>query len=191
MLLKEVQSTEQWLESVGIEKYRIGADGKVNVNGNVILTRKKMPGGRFPVKFGKVTGTFNCEYTGLTTLEGAPEFVGKSFFCTFNNIKTIEFLPRHIGETCGCSENQITSLHNVHRYVRHVQRFYLRTPEITSSVLGLFLIKGLEFYNVNIPEKADEIVWEYFERGGDDRRSIMLLCQNALIEAGFANLATT
>jgi len=62
------------------------------------------------VKFGVVTGIFDCSNNSLTSLVGAPQEVGVSFFCTNNSLTSLEGAPQEVGEDFYCSNNSLTSL---------------------------------------------------------------------------------
>jgi hypothetical protein len=62
------------------------------------------------VKFGKVTGYFDCDNNSLTTLEGAPKRVGEYFSCSNNQLTSLVGAPKRVGEYFSCSNNQLTSL---------------------------------------------------------------------------------
>ena len=68
------------------------------------------------IRFGTITGYFDCSQNNLTSLEGAPEMVGKnsrgcleSFDCSYNNLTTLEGGPRLV-ENYDCSHNNLISL---------------------------------------------------------------------------------
>lgn len=83
------------LFALSIKNYTVRNDGTVDVEGDVVLTDKKLT--KLPVKFGKITGSFSCDHNKLTSLEGAPEFVGKYFDCRFNKLISPEGAPKFIG----------------------------------------------------------------------------------------------
>ncbi len=56
--------------------------GKFDVYGNVNLKGKKLA--EIPFQLGKVTGYFYCSENRLTSLKGAPEYVGNYFDCMDN-----------------------------------------------------------------------------------------------------------
>jgi hypothetical protein len=62
------------------------------------------------VRFGKVSGDFGCEENRLTSLEGAPQEVGRAFCCTNNQLTTLVGAPREVGEDFYCYNNQLTTL---------------------------------------------------------------------------------
>ena len=62
------------------------------------------------VQFGKVSGDFGCEENRLTSLEGAPQEVGRAFYCTNNQLTTLVGAPREVGEDFYCYNNQLTTL---------------------------------------------------------------------------------
>jgi ribose 5-phosphate isomerase RpiB len=117
---------EDILDELKIKNYTIYKDGTVDVNGDVYLTSLGLT--KIPVKFGKVTGNFNCsnnqltslknapkEVTGyfdcscnkLTSLKNAPEKVGRSFDCSFNNLTTLEYAPKEVNGYFNCSYNKV------------------------------------------------------------------------------------
>ena len=62
------------------------------------------------VRFGSVSGHFNCSKNSLTSLEGAPQSVGGSFDCSINELKSLEGAPQSVGGSFDCSENELKSL---------------------------------------------------------------------------------
>ncbi len=62
------------------------------------------------IRFGKVTGYFNCSYNNLTSLDGAPLEVGGNFYCYNNQLKNLEGAPKEAGKDFHCSYNKLTSL---------------------------------------------------------------------------------
>ena len=64
------ESIHKACEKYGIKDYQI-VDGKVNVEGDVDLSRKNLI--RLPVRFGIVKGFFWCNGNKLTSLEGCPQ----------------------------------------------------------------------------------------------------------------------
>ena len=74
----------------------------VNVDGNVDMNNDKASmygfGHVIPVKFGIVTGYFDCHNCDLTTLNNAPKVVRGSFDCSWNKLTTLDDLPEYIGD---------------------------------------------------------------------------------------------
>lgn len=88
--------------------YDIQPDGIVNVNGNVSIDYHNLT--ELPIRFGKVSGFFDCQGNGLTTLEGCPHTVNGMFVCQYNQLTTLEGGPKYVGGYYDCSNNQLTSL---------------------------------------------------------------------------------
>ena len=82
-------------------------DGLYNVKGDVELNKKVE---KLPVKFGSVTGYFNCSYNKLITLEGFPNYIGSNFYCDSNNLTSLEGCPTKVGGYFYCRDNNLTSL---------------------------------------------------------------------------------
>ena len=62
------------------------------------------------VRFGKVTGDFDCSHNRLTSLEGAPRKVGGFFRCTMNNLTSLKGSPQEVRKNFDCSDTSLTSL---------------------------------------------------------------------------------
>ena len=98
----------------GIKNYTINEDGSIDVDGDVNLSNTINSGARIltelPLKFGKVSGHFNCSYNELRSLEGAPREVGGYFDCSNNQLTSLSGSPREVGRYFHCNNNQLTSL---------------------------------------------------------------------------------
>jgi hypothetical protein len=92
-----------------ITNYTINSDGSIDVEGDVLINFKRDLG-KLPLRFGRVTGKFKCVRSGLTTLEGCPQFVGGDFDCSANNLTTLEYGPQEVLGSYNCSFNQLSSL---------------------------------------------------------------------------------
>jgi hypothetical protein len=59
----------------------------------------------------------------LTTLKGAPESVGEDYFwCTGNRLTSLEGAPQYVGDTFGCQENsELQNLEHAPRDFRRLQ----------------------------------------------------------------------
>ena len=112
----EIQKINKFCERYQIMNYTINDDelsddyGSIDVDGTVYLVRIGIT--KFPIKFNKVTGDFNCYSSGLTTLEGSPKYVGGNFDCTSNKIYTLEGFNSEIVDFFYCYDNPIENLIN-------------------------------------------------------------------------------
>ncbi len=99
-----------------IRNYTINPDGSVDVDGDVSLynyrsyDRFSVRFTKLPLKFGKISGVFDCSYNDLTTLEGSPREVGGYFKCGHNKLTTLEGSPREVGGTFDCGDNKLTTI---------------------------------------------------------------------------------
>ena len=98
-----------------IKKWILGTyeivDGFYNVKGNVkIQDLDKLNLIELPIKFGIVSGYFECSRNKLISLKGCPERVGNTFSCAFNELITLEGCPKEVGDDFNCSNNQLISL---------------------------------------------------------------------------------
>ena len=69
------------------------------------------------LRLNKVDGDFWCENNNLTSLQGAPKYVGGSFYCHFNNLTSLQGAPKYVGGYFSCHNNKLTSLQGVPKHV--------------------------------------------------------------------------
>ena len=168
----------KWLDKYYITNYTIRPDGIVDVDGDVFL--RGMTATAFPVQFGHVSGWFNCAYTPITSLQGAPTSVGGSFYCVNTSIKSLQGAPTSVGGDFNCACTPITSLQGAPTSVGGYFNCY-NTP--ARDMLKLFNIKGLKRVYIDFGP-IDYIINKWLPSG--DFSS----CQDELIEAGFKQYAT-
>ena len=73
----------------------------IDVIGNVIINSYKEPAFPEYIKFGNITGSFECSYCDFESMNGFPQKVDKDFTCFHcSNICSIEGLPNVIGRDC-------------------------------------------------------------------------------------------
>jgi hypothetical protein len=87
----------------------INPDGTVDITGDCSLKSDKKVN-QLPVKFGKVSGNFDCSHNQLTSLVGAPQSVGGYFDCGYNKLTSLIGAPQSVGGYFSCHRNQLTSL---------------------------------------------------------------------------------
>ena len=137
--------------------------------------------GKQPMHF---NGHFSCSNKKLTSLKGAPSSVSGYFSCYSNNLTSLEGAPSSVGGHFVCSRNKLTSLHNIHKQIKHIGLYaYFECNPITSCVLGLLLIDGLE--KVYLDTNGVEDIINKHLKGERD----VFACQEELIEAGFDEFA--
>jgi hypothetical protein len=89
-------------------KYTLNKDNSIDVEGDVDLLHRNLT--EMPVKFGKVTGNFNCSSNELTSLKGCPITVTGDFYCSFNKLTSLKHGPITVSGDFYCFRNQLTSL---------------------------------------------------------------------------------
>jgi len=95
-------------EKYNIKKYTVNPNGSVDVNGDVYLYNKYLT--ELPLKFNKVTGSFDCRFNDLTNLEGCPNYVGWDFQCSYNKLTSLEDSPSYINRDFWFDNNALTTL---------------------------------------------------------------------------------
>ena len=104
--------TEEELLKRFIEGYsgKLNPDGTYDFDCSLYNLSSVVKNGKFIIKFGKVKGNFYCYECGLTTLEGAPKYVGGSFYCSYNNLTSLKGAPERVEGNFDCAFNDLTSL---------------------------------------------------------------------------------
>lgn len=102
------KSVKEICEEYRIKNWSINSEGLVDVDGGVYLSVKGLT--KIPLKFGNVTGDFDCNDNLLTSLEGSPREVGGSFYCASNQLTSLEGAPENLSGNFYCCDNQLTTL---------------------------------------------------------------------------------
>jgi hypothetical protein len=118
----------------------INSQGLVDVAGSV-RTKSKLT--ELPVKFSHVSGYFNCDYTQLKSLAGAPHSVDGAFSCDHNPLTSLTGAPHSVGGDFRCTGSQLTSLTGAPHSVGGDFRCYSNP---LTSLAGAPASIGGEFY---------------------------------------------
>jgi len=114
-LFESFEDIDSICKKYNIVNYTINDDGTVDVDGSVNLNTKGLT--KLPLRFGRVTGNFDCYNNKLTTLDGCPDHVGGDFDCSRNQLTTLEGAPKEVNGDFYCSNNQLTTLEGAPSYV--------------------------------------------------------------------------
>jgi len=138
------------LDDVVVGTYVIDKDGTVDVDGDVILSKKgaNWTMETLPYKFGKVTGYFDCSDSQLTSLKNSPDEVGKDYSCMFLDLKDLKGSPRIVGGNFYCNMCNLTSLKYGPDIVGadyHIFGNHLRSLEGLETVINGELIGTQQF----------------------------------------------
>jgi hypothetical protein len=195
----------QWLDQYEIKNYTIRPDGIVDVKGDVDLPNFRET--TIPIQFGTVTGAFDSQASGITSLKGVPQLVGQMFTCSDTKIISLMGAPQHVGGEFYCHDTKITSLAGCPKHVGGL--FDCRSTQIRSfsgvdkiikyiggdfyysgkqaylptHLLGLLLIKGITRFHIDTGGPIDKIMNRYVGTGD------ILSAQDELIDAGFTDQA--
>jgi hypothetical protein len=107
-------------------------NGIINLSGGRSVSFK-LGNKRLPFKFGKTDGSFFTEHSGITTLDGSPDYVAVSFNCSYNNLKTLKGAPSFCGNSFACIHNKLKNLVGAPQHVK--ASFNCSSNELT-SLLG-------------------------------------------------------
>ena len=150
---------KEWLDKHEIRNYTIRPDGIVDVDSNLDLSqvRDKI----LPVQFGKVSGRVYCGHAQLTSLQGAPQYVGGDF---------------------SCWQIKMLSYSGIDKNIKRIDGIFLGHEDAT-HLLGLLLVKGIKQILINNSGPTDKIMNKYLGTGD------ILSAQDELIDAGLFDQA--
>jgi hypothetical protein len=126
------QEIHKLCEQYDIQNYTIN-NGLVDVEGDVDVGFWRMD--ELPLRFGSVTGSFDCTSMGLTTLKGCPHTVGTSFYCGSNRLTSLEHCPVSIGTFFNCDDNRIDDVNHLPEHLG--KTFYCKKNPIGSIFTGV------------------------------------------------------
>ena len=90
------QEQKDWLDKCTRGRWRFNAQtGLVDVQGDFHCYQQGLDSFK-GVRFGHVSGGFNCYGNKLTSLEGSPQSVGGDFYCYRNNLTSLKGFPMEI-----------------------------------------------------------------------------------------------
>jgi hypothetical protein len=183
------------------EAIEVEQDGTVNVSSNCVAHQEMA---RFPVKFGRIEGTFIADRCNLATLAGSPkhvngifsvngnflstlaggpEYVGEDFFCDKNHLTDLKGAP-NVTDNFSCEDNPLVSLEGLPVNSEMIHVTYQKN-------LGLLRLVGVKAAAVVVSHELHEVdaILEKYMGQGPDLRSRILQCQKELISAGYAGNA--
>ena len=104
------QEQRDWLDECTEGKWQVNPQtGLVDIEGNFKCFRQGLTDFK-GVRFGNVSGDFDCYSNKLTSLEGSPQSVGRDFYCSRNQLTSLKGAPQSVGKDFDCSGNSLTSL---------------------------------------------------------------------------------
>lgn len=105
---------------------------------NVQASQVKFRGNnQIPVKLGTISGRFECDGCGLTTLQNAPHTVTGEFTCSRNQLKSLEGGPRVVQGNYMCNRNMLVSLQGAPQQLSGLLSAINQTDDSLVSLIGL------------------------------------------------------
>lgn len=197
---------EKWLVDHGITRYSFNQNGEVDVDGDVHVLRESET--ELPVKFGTINGDFMCSASEYTSLKNTPHTVRGDFFFNHAQLSSVAGGPQTVENTlCYSGNTNITSLEGatpivgehlyltnmtslkslqgIHKQIRQMNGIIdLDETPIESHILGVLMIRGCREIKKLSNSKVAEIINKHLKGDRD-----VHLCQDELIDAGFAQFA--
>ncbi len=171
--LFESLNIERACQDLGLQDFQI-VDGLVNVDGDVNISDRGLD--KIPVKFGRVSGYFDCSHINLTNLKGAPESVGGDFYCTHSKLTSLEGAPNSVARDFVCRSNRLTSLEGAPNSVgggffcNNNKIIDFKVPEFSLNEKKVFICYDNPIYQIyslfNTP-KCIDLINEYSVIQGD------------------------
>jgi hypothetical protein len=144
------------------------------------------------VGYGVPRKVVNADFSGnkLTSLEGGPVECDELYNASLNELITIKGAPRKV-KYFNADWGRITNLKGVERMFDHCEELSVACNPITSHILGVLLVPGLERFHIYgddaVDDRIEEIMKKYLPN--TKGRAALLDCQEELIDAGFADYA--
>ena len=153
----------EWLDGCTTGRWKLNSQtGLVDVDGDFYCQDQNLTDFK-GVRFGEVSGFFDCCRNFLTSLDGAPQKVGEGFFCSSNKLTSLEGAPREVGGDFICHSNQLVSLKGSPQRVGG--NFYCSNNQLTSLEGAPPMVAGIFFCSQNaISETAIERVLKRMSR---------------------------
>ena len=130
-------------------------------------------GDGFTINFGEVIGNFECSWSQLTSLKGAPEVVVGNFDCSANYLTSLEGAPKEINGAFICVNNKLTSLVGSPQKVS--EDFNCSSNQLTSLEGAPLGIRG-SFYcswnKLTSLKGAPQIIGGYFNCSSNELTSL-------------------
>ena len=109
------ESIDDICKKYNITNYTINEDGSIDVDSDIRICDTDLT--KLPLKFGKVSGNFDCCRNKLMSLDGCPSYVERTFNCDTNNLTSLEGCPKCVSGWFICTHNKLTSFDGCPRYV--------------------------------------------------------------------------
>ena len=133
------QEQRDWLDKCSKGSWNLNPKtGLVDVKGDFDCGRQGLDSFK-GVRFGRISGKFDCSENRLTSLEGAPQSVGIHFDCSYNSLISLEGGPQSVGGDFYCHTNTISE-----RTIKEVLK--------RMSDSGISLGQAVESYWKSIPK---------------------------------------
>jgi hypothetical protein len=168
---------------------KIQEDGKVHALGIVTLKELKKKAGQLPIQFSRAEGDFLCHSNELRTLLGSPNYVGMDFGCSRNNLPSLKGGPEIVNNSYWCYHNPLTSLEGFPKELNGIFgcTWSPNLPLLRTLITKQRVQMWLDTPGGNTLHPAAVIINQFLRQGAS--RRVILDCQKALIEAGFAGNA--
>jgi hypothetical protein len=153
------QDQIRWLDRCADGSWKLDPEtGLVDIDGSFNCSEQELTDFK-RVRFGTVSGYFDCDSNQLTSLDGAPERVGLSFHCYNNQLTSLVGAPEKVDRGFYCGGNQLTSLDGL-----PVEVWYIYLEDNQVSEQTLLAIYELMKRSKSYPEALSEYWCEITEK---------------------------
>lgn len=154
----------KFLNDNNIKDYAINEDLIVDVNGDVNLRCNELLTDlrRIPMKFGSVSGEFDCSNNNLTTLENCPHTV-KKFDCSENSLTDLKHCPLNITLDFYANNNKLSTLIDFPKSIKNLSTLDFSRNNIYDidniNHLEVSYLR-LHYNNLNYIQKFPNVTYE-------------------------------
>jgi hypothetical protein len=150
--LREIQITKK-CNDLGLKNWRLNPKtGLVDVAGHVNISKMNLTS--IPIRFGVVTGDFNCYENNLITLDGSPNQVGGTFYCYRNKLKSLVGGPTSAW-SYNCASNKLANFEGAPEKLRG---FFHGSLNPLVSLIGSPVWIGGDF-NIETTASAGSLIY--------------------------------
>jgi hypothetical protein len=176
------QILRDYAPTLSRDSISLDSENRVDIFGDIMLHRLfgRRSHKTLPLVFGKITGNFQAVDLGLTTLEGAPYWVGEAFAVSNNNLTTLTGGPEYVGTYYFVTKNPLENLDGLASHIGNGVEF-----DYTPTLPLLRTLVAKKIWPTPDQPALESILNKY---AGQGRRG-MFAAKKELIEAGFSGNA--
>jgi hypothetical protein len=172
------QILRDYAPTLARDSISLDSENRVDISGDIDLRRLfgRRSHKTLPLVFGKITGNFQAVDLGLTTLEGSPYWIERSFDVRNNKLTTLKGGPSWVGLAYYARYNPLTDLDGLASHIGSSVSF-----DYTKDLPLLRTLVAQKIWPSPDQVELEKILVKYAGQG----KRAMFDCQKELEDAGF------